>query len=149
MLFRSGIVGYSGLSNVTNCENRAEVIGNYNGIGGIIGGSTVAGERIIEKCFNYGTIRYNGIAVSQNEYARGVGGIIGFISGRADVLNCENNGEIEANVNCCGGIIGLNLSADVKDCINSGKVSRRILGRWHSWRSPKFRKYAYWRNIWM
>lgn len=84
--FTGGIVGYNGLSNLINCENKAEIIGTYNGIGGIVGGSVVSGERLIENCFNYGSIRYNGTATSSSdESKRGVGGIV-----RIDVWKGNN-----------------------------------------------------------
>lgn len=125
--FTGGIIGYNGISNVTNCENNAEIIGNYGGIGGIIGGTTVAGERAVSGCLNNGKISYNGVATINTSKQSGMAGIIGITWGNCDVINCRNTGEVEGEIGSCAGIVGVNLGSKISECENSGKITGRYV----------------------
>ena len=110
----------------TNCHNTGEVIGeNYNigGIAGITGGS-------VENCDNTGKINAEGQ----------VGGILGQIAmdSESNIRNCYNEGEVIANTDAAGGIVGWTSQTGTTGTIeynyNKGKVRGKnqiggIIGR--------------------
>lgn len=89
-----GVVGRN-YGAVARCANLADVTGNYvgpkskNAIGGVVGQSGDGSKGYtssVTSCYNAGTI--------DNEDASWVGGISGFVDGKATVENCYNVGNV-------------------------------------------------------
>ena len=157
-----GIIGRiaKGGTQVTNCHNYGKVSGTNatdsatsNGIGGVAG--FIGGSSILTNVSNEGaisgpravggiiggtsaTITVNdadnsGAVTATESY---IGGIVGYINSKGNVLtNCTNTGDV-TGANCVGGIIGLlNMNgmsatvdnATVRDCTISGTQS---VGGW-------------------
>lgn len=100
--------------NISNCKNSGTVTGNDN-VGGIIGSGS--GKLTMDQCNNTGT-------VTGNKY---VGGIVGRAAGNTvTITNSTNEGEITANNDYIGGIIGgidgIN-SSKFENCTNSGTIT--------------------------
>ena len=100
--------------NISNCNNSGTVTGNDN-VGGIIGSGS--GKLTMDQCNNTGT-------VTGNKY---VGGIVGRAAGNTvTITNSTNEGEITANNDYIGGIIGgidgIN-SSKFENCTNSGTIT--------------------------
>lgn len=127
-----GIAGYIKNSVIENCENNANVEGTYvtestvnEGlrIGGIVG-NIESGN--IKNCINYGNV----IGKNNNKTKKGkcVGGIVGFINNtttKVTIENCINLGNITAEYQQVGGIVGAKYGSKatlIKNCINYGKV---------------------------
>ena len=126
--YAGGIIGHTnGVVTIANCVNYGSVTAGRN-VGGIIGGSGLAGAKMtITDVTNHGAVTGS---------ASYVGGIVGYINSKGNVLtNCTNTGDV-TGVNCVGGIVGLlnqnGMSATVdnatvRDCTISGKQS---VGGW-------------------
>lgn len=129
-----GIVGYAEVTTdncgnlyIKDCVNKVNINNvNMSGdIGGIVG-SVQAGSNAndttptvtIENCYNYGNISSTG---NQGNY----GGIIGINKYKSKIISCGNYGNINANVNSCGGIAGSVTSSQysfIKNCFNCGEI---------------------------
>ena len=104
-----GIIGYISGGLVTNCYNKARIIGAAP-TGGIVG---YCAKGIVENCYNTGNITGNAI----------VGGIIG--SG-GTVTNCYNTGNVgNENASQVGGIVG--NGGTVENCYNTGNIKGNSL----------------------
>ena len=125
--YAGGIIGHTnGVATIANCVNYGSVTAGRN-VGGIIGGSGLAGAKMtITDVTNHGAVTGTGDFI---------GGIVGYINSKGNVLtNCTNTGNI-TGAKCVGGIIGLvNGSmtatvdnATVRDCTISGTQS---VGGW-------------------
>lgn len=95
--YTGGIVGFVAMSNLTVCQNKASVTGDF-AVGGICGEARL--RAVISNCANYGNI---------NSTSTLVGGIVGNIQ-YSSLINCVNYGEIEGHTNV-GGLCG-NTSGD-------------------------------------
>lgn len=126
--YAGGIIGHTnGVATIANCVNYGSVTAGRN-VGGIIGGSGLAGAKMtITDVTNHGAVTGS---------ANYVGGIVGYINSKGNVLtNCTNTGDV-TGVNCVGGIVGLlnqnGMSATVdgatvENCTISGTQS---VGGW-------------------
>lgn len=126
--YAGGIIGQTnGVATIANCVNYGSVTAGRN-VGGIIGGSGLAGAKMtITDVTNHGAVTGS---------ANYVGGIVGYINSKGNVLtNCTNTGDV-TGATCVGGIIGLlnqnGMSATVdnatvRDCTISGTQS---VGGW-------------------
>jgi len=103
-----GIVGMQTSGTEKNCANAGNVTGTGNFVAGIAGYSYIG----LENCFNTGNVKG----------ASGVGGIMGYFTGRnTSIKNSYNTGVVEATAtgteNIVGGIIGT-INASAKDARN-------------------------------
>lgn len=106
-----GIVG-SLAGTVEKCFNTGNVTGIY-GVGGIVGDSADKAT-VIASCYNTGNVKGTApTAVFSDTNAKGVGGIIGGVSGnsyKAEVSDCYNAGTVTLSTTdttvLAGGIIG-------------------------------------------
>lgn len=126
--YAGGIIGHTnGVATIANCVNYGSVTAGRN-VGGIIGGSGLAGAKMtITDVTNHGAVTGS---------ANYVGGIVGYINSKGNVLtNCTNTGDV-TGANCVGGIVGLlnqnGMSATVdgatvENCTISGTQS---VGGW-------------------
>ena len=126
--YAGGIIGHTnGVATIANCVNHGSVTAGRN-VGGIIGGSGLAGAKMtITDVTNHGAVTGS---------ANYVGGIVGYINSKGNVLtNCTNTGDV-TGATCVGGIVGLlnqkGMSATVdgatvENCTISGKQS---VGGW-------------------
>ena len=126
--YAGGIIGHTnGVATIANCVNYGSVTAGRN-VGGIIGGSGLAGAKMtITDVTNHGAVTGS---------ANYVGGIVGYINSKGNVLtNCTNTGDV-TGANCVGGIVGLlnqnGMSATVdgatvENCTLSGTQS---VGGW-------------------
>lgn len=126
--YAGGIIGHTnGVATIANCVNNGSVTAGRN-VGGIIGGAGLAGAKMtITDVTNHGTVTGS---------ASYVGGIVGYINSKGNVLtNCTNTGDV-TGANCVGGIVGLlnqnGMSATVdgatvENCTISGSQS---VGGW-------------------
>lgn len=119
-IYIGGVAGYqTGSINVTDCRNEGTIL--IDGItstkvncGGLVGESTSN----FANCSNYGTIRCN----NNNNNRKYVGGIIGFnsISDERNMLNCNNEGNIEAvdgvSNMFVGGLVGDEKNLKIQNC---------------------------------
>ncbi len=110
-----GIIGtIEGASNISNCQNYADVVG-AEFAGGIIGVSNTSPtvRTTISDCQNFGFVT--------GYIAGGIAGVSSYIT------NCQNNGQIQANSNTngtpsyLGGIAGICVGYIIK-CSNNGGV---------------------------
>ena len=106
-----GIIGVCGSGAIiSNCTNYGNVIGLGNsigGTGGIIGNNF---NTAINGCINEGEIS------AKNS----VGGIVGLSRNASTYKDCENKGKIIGNIGV-GGIVGFNR-ANIDNCINRGEI---------------------------
>ena len=123
-----GLVGYCERGYVKNCTIQGEINNQHSNtcIGGVIGYRGTAGDDI-ENCSANVTINSN---VNASENRNEVGGLIGFIANKANILNCKTSGEIKTgNYHTVGGLVGHNQAPVVtKNCsanvtINTGSTS--------------------------
>ncbi len=116
-----GIVGFANGSFVSLCSNSGTVTCVNKG-GGILGhGSWYT----VSQCSNTGSVISNGFGVN--------GGIVGSAWDKANVLNCQNDGEVSGTFKTgwTGGIVGAARSSNkggnrviaIKNCLNNGKVT--------------------------
>lgn len=105
--YTGGIVGMMAAmqSKIVNCQNSANVVG-----GGIVGQSeTMDGVNIVLNCVNSGQVYGAGIILE----GRGV-----------NLINCINNGTVEASSSYAAGIAGdLDSNSSVIGCVNNGQIS--------------------------
>lgn len=99
---------------VTNVINKANINGNGNQIGGIIGNVANEANVTIIDCKNEGNINASGSFV---------GGIVGGGWSSVKISGSTNEGNIQG-VSTIGGIISeLWMNGEVVDCSNSGKIT--------------------------
>ena len=134
-LCTGGIVGIiRGTWTFENCTNNGEIFANGSLVGGIVGVTDIDGN-VISNCENNGS-------VTGATYVGGIIGSLGFIKNRTGckVINCTNNGDIEATAtestivdgdsstddakpgSRVGGIAGMVYGSTVEKCTNSGNV---------------------------
>ena len=135
--------GGSGIVNIENCYNEAEIVGQ-NYIGGILGGGKSSYSDInIENCYNIGSVEgtgYVGGVVGQNysstvsnSYNTGsvtgggyhVGGVVGW-NYSSTVSNSYNTGSVTGSANHTGGVVGWNYSSTVSNSYNTCSVEGAI-----------------------
>ncbi|MBQ4561741.1 MAG: hypothetical protein IJA55_05410 [Clostridia bacterium] len=137
MSYIGGLAGVCN-GNIDHCDNNGELIftgDNVDSVGGVAG---VMYEGKISSCNNNGTLNCE---IKDGEYLAVAGGIAGkvfvsatgsetYMSRGAEVVNCENNGEVKGQ-QYAGGIVGM-LSNDrndycvtVSECVNNGVVSSK------------------------
>lgn len=129
----ASMVGFGGAASgntltITNCANYGSITVDFGSSnkdsGGILGifNGTANCDLVIDGCVNYGTINASGRP----------GGITGCIKTSAKIINCENNGAVQAIDNYAGGIASRlgennNLMAEctfiVENCVNNGAIS--------------------------
>ena len=141
---------------ITNCTNEAEIICPFgDNIGGIAGHAAANSILVIENCKNIANITisqhssndekpcyYGGIAGNigaieckvvncinegRIEADNAIGGIIGRGNGECEYINCENNGEI-IGYDKIGGIVGVVSGSKVLECTNNGNITGNIVG---------------------
>lgn len=120
--FAGGIAGCVGLSNVSDCENKAKISGQYGGLGGIIGGCMVMGAKTFTNCNNFGMVSYEGSVNDVNNIIEGIGGIIGVSKGECIIEASKNHGEINGGAKWCGGICGAGIGIKIHSCENYGNI---------------------------
>lgn len=102
--------------NLTKCWNSGEIIGQAV-VGGIAG---ISSETVTES-YNVGTIKATGKDKNNNS---ALGGVCGF-SNNCTISYCYNIGEIIAEYNCVGGILGgQDNSAIVTNSYNAFKTNK-------------------------
>ena len=126
-LFSGGIVAMmdgTGTT-ITKCENRGEIIAELQRAGGIVGYAKATTGSVSE-CDNYGkvTVKYKEGDSDSGKYSAG---IIGMISVSINTTNCTNEGEIIAENQFAGGIIGITAKGNVDSCVNTGKVMAKYV----------------------
>ena len=128
--YSGGLVGSAYQMLLYDVENRGEIrayqgAGQIGGILGGVGGSTPSVR--IERAVNGAPVSTNWTTLLENT---AVGGIAGYVNGTAEIVSCENQGEMMLmNAGRCGGILGyasgMNSTTDrivVTDCINKGSL---------------------------
>ena len=114
----AGCLYYGGIYNCWLGSDGVVVsTGGSTETGGIVGGISGAGTRIVEGCYNLGNV--------MGESA--VGGIVGMMwnVGTIVIRNCYNMGTVSGNGNVggIGGAIELTNPKRIENCYNSGTVS--------------------------
>ncbi len=105
----TGLFGYVESVKISNLGIDGKITGQAKGIGGLIGAIWANKElktTIIENCYNKAEV--NGKL--EGDYT-GTGGIIGSVSGKTDIINCYNEGNIASEQSMksgqgSGGIVG-------------------------------------------
>ena len=135
-----GIAGYAVNSEISDCYNNGVVDAEallYTNVGGIVGS---ADNSEISGCYNDNTVSaFNGVYA----YAAYVGGITGYLSHGAIIVDCGNDGDVYAEAMefaYAGGIAGISfvLPSGITDCYNNGSIAAdatnpyadEITGRW-------------------
>ncbi len=116
-----GIFGaqYLGTLSVAKCVNYGQIVSGDGDGSGIVGwAKNEATSTAIDSCENYGDL---------DLYNRG-GGIFGVgYAPNATVTNSTNYGDVDSEVNYCGGVVGRygngGDTVEIKGCINKGKVT--------------------------
>lgn len=133
--YTGGIVGQIGWYDdssknkgiIYNCVNKGTVTSTSSTTGGISG--VVIYGSIVENAQNYGNISNTGKNTDNSAIC---GGIVGQLSvyGNNIVKNCINKGEIKAEYNRYGGIVGWAQNGHISNCKNEGRVvgSRAHIG---------------------
>lgn len=98
-----GILGQAWGCTVQNCESNANIVGDNDGVGGIVGGDTDA-VMTVTGCKFGGKVTGN---------AQSVGGIVGsFPQGKGGTISdCIVSGTVLAKTNMAGGIVGYQKGA--------------------------------------
>ena len=131
LVYFGGIVGINSDGIISHCKNisNISVYGSAANktifVGGIVGGIS---KGSILNCFNFENINGNASSSSYKSNSS-VAGIVGTVTGKVNIKNCANYGEITAHgyysTALAGGIVGLagNNDVEVRECFNIGKVS--------------------------
>jgi hypothetical protein len=93
---------------LSNCYSKADVEGNGDYTGGLVGSN----EAKISKCSSKGSVTGGG---------RFVGGLLG--QNKNNIKNCNSDGNVTGNGAFSGGLIGLNQAGKISDCFSLGNVS--------------------------
>ena len=119
------LVGNTGINsyvNVSNFKNYADLSGNINNIGGILGAIYQKDARekfchiAFENSVNYGNI--NGLTL--------LGGILGkghFVNDDSHITNCANYGNVTGTGKAVAGICGYGVKADIIGSTNYGTIT--------------------------
>ena len=124
-----GIIGQIDGENVTitKCNNNGEITSESERAGGIVGYVTTASTAgNITECDNFGKVvaKYvNG----NSDSGKNAAGIVAKISGTIDTTNCNNKGEIIAENQYAGGIVGVTANGDIDSCVNTGIVMAKYV----------------------
>lgn len=118
-IFSGSIIGFN-RGRLENCRNYADVKGHSRQIGGLVG---VNYSGVISKCYNAGRV-VTGAQVA--------GGIAAYNFDKAEIRQCQNDGDISAEKTApyneksdhssVGGITSDNYGV-VEDCVNLGQVT--------------------------
>lgn len=136
----AGIAGYIIGSNIENCINEGNIIGTTR-IGGITGSTWIGDNNAqikITGCINKGKVTSNKYVKYIGTFDGGytweynlslTGGIVG-LNNTANIEDCHNEGEISADYDMVGGIVGYNEQVHNKprvitNCTNSGNVTTK------------------------
>lgn len=108
-------------SKITNCSNHGTIESNGNATEGVYVGAAgiaLSNASVISDCVNTGRILGN------DSVFIFTGGICNTVGAGAQIINCENKGEV-ASAGYTGGIVSTIQRADVlvSKCVNSGSVS--------------------------
>ena len=121
-----GISGYSEKSTVTSCTYSGSITIDGNGLsndifaGGIIGYSV---DTILDDCSNLGDIK-----VLSDDIRTYLGGLVGLLSVKSEIINCKNTGDVSFSGSCnilslLGGITGcMDKQSYIEGCSNSGSI---------------------------
>ncbi len=121
-----GITAWAGLSNIENCTNRGEVIGQSY-VGGITGFAGMQNEAnttsggTVSGCYNYGAV--SSYVTSSASGGKHIGGIAGYNKAGATITNCENHAPSVKGLSSVGGIVG-NNPGKVTYCKNYTPLSK-------------------------
>ena len=118
-----GIAAYvNANTTISGCTNNAEIGSNTDKYsGGIAGYVTSKTDNILidDNCTNTGSV---------TAY-QDAGGIVGIITGLANITNCSNSGAINAGENGNGGgIAGSTKQSNITECINTASVYGKYAG---------------------
>ena len=129
--YAGGIVGLvkslseEDIVTVDNCINEGEITCEYMQVGGIVGSHETG--CIIQNCENRGKIvaKYNEILAESGRITGSyAGGILSWImTDNVTISNCTNSGEVIAEDNYAGGIVGSQGGGTINNCSNSGKIT--------------------------
>lgn len=103
----AGLFGYAG-GRILNLNVTNSYIKGNDGVGGISGQHN--GQ--VFDCTYDGAVVGSGV----------VGGIVGYVNGSHDLMNCENYGDVWSTNICAGGIVG-RAYINVRNCHNTGNVN--------------------------
>ncbi len=116
-----GIIGrIAGPAIVKDCVNTGEVIAGTQKAGGIVG--TSEDDDTIEDCRNEGTVIVKSNHNFNTETGIICGGVAGYITGNTAITNCNNIGNITAERQQVGGIVGTQAGGTVHNCYNEGRI---------------------------
>lgn len=122
-----GMIGtlYAG-QEINNCENTGNIVATSI-IAGIVGYIASNDEElIIRKCKNTGIINCTSNEITDISYAAG---IVAIISRVGTIEECENYGNVNAENDYVGGIVGCSYdsvtSLSIENCKNSGQISTK------------------------
>jgi len=113
---------------------RLTVEGNVAGGSGSAGLVSLIENGKIESCTNKVLVSNTDVAVYWNSTFKNsiiIGGVCGIISGKSEILNSYNNGNVECNIKNCntiiaGGIVGAinetSNNTNIENCSNSGEI---------------------------
>lgn len=106
-----GLVGAAYSSTITDCYNTAEISGEDDYIGGIVGVAYTT--TTIANCYNTATVS------GASDY---VGGVTGYTeSSDVSITNCYNTGDISGTSSFIGGVVGYS-NCSLTDCYNTATV---------------------------
>ena len=103
-----GICGYNRTSSIEKCRNMGKINGKHQ-VGGIVGDADSepgTGKSMINECINEGSILENGEEFLESSSGQ-IGGICGYAWMETLIIDCENKGIINMNVDYVGGIAGI------------------------------------------
>lgn len=110
-----GIIGQStGMSMLSDCENKGVISGRGQGVGGIAGSNT---NSTINGCMNRGAVQST---------AGNIGGIVGQGATNSTIFNCGNFGNILSGGSYAGGIAGTHAGT-ITACRNAGDISDSVV----------------------
>lgn len=151
-MYLGAIVGAVSNTSITNCHNAANLTSTAMYVGGIAGDATGA-KTVISLCSNTGNVvttanmaggitarlgdntavctLYNCFNTGMVSAKGTAGGIVAFLqtptsgTGKSLVANSYNTGNVSADANTAGGIVGqINMFSEIKNCVSSAaKVS--------------------------
>ena len=109
-----GALVSNSMGTITNCYNKAKVIG------GCAGGITGVNNGTISNCYNEGEIISK---ITSSGIAGGISGVLGANSSNAKISNCYNRANITSMGGYAGGIVGQSTTASTtENCYNYGHI---------------------------
>lgn len=119
-----GIAAFLATTDIYYCSNKGNVIGK-NYAAGIVAYYFLASIREINNSYNEGSITVTDVVADDDASAGKAGGIVGY-NGGAAVLNCHNDGVVNALKNSyIGGIVGFCKGSELKNCTNYKKITSK------------------------